>query len=47
MAFGWVHGSSAFQLIARAIMHIIRCKGFQTFAYIDDFILINSKHKAQ
>ena len=28
-------------------MHIMKCKGFKTFAYIDDFILINPKAKAQ
>ena len=47
VAFGWIHGSSSFQLLADVIMHIMKCKGFQTFAYIDDFILVNSKPKAQ
>ena len=33
--------------MADVISHIMKCKGFQTFAYIDDFILVNSKLKAQ
>ena len=47
VAFGWIHGSSSFQLVADVIMHIMKHKGFKTFAYIDDFILVNSKSKAQ
>ena len=47
IAFGWIHGSSSFQLIADVITHIMREKGFQVFAYIDNFILVNPKHKAK
>ena len=48
VAFGWIHGSSSFQLIANVITHIMKCKGFlQVFAYIDDFVLVNRKHKAR
>ena len=43
MAFSWIHGSSSFQLVADIITHI----GFKVFAYIDDFILMNPKSKAQ
>ena len=46
-AFGWIHGSASFQLVADVITHIMKRKGFKTFAYIDDFILINPKSKAQ
>ena len=35
VAFGGIHGSSSFQLV---ITHIMKHKGFKTFAYIDDFI---------
>ena len=47
VAFGWIHGSSSFQLLADGITYIMKRKGFQTFAYIDDFILVNSKPKPQ
>ena len=47
VAFGWIHGSSSFQLVADVITHIMKHKGFQTFAYIDDFMFVNSKPKAQ
>ena len=47
VTFGWIHGSSSFHLIADVITHIMKRKGFKTFAYIDDFILVNPKPKAQ
>ena len=47
VAFGWIHGSGSFQLVADVITHIMKQKGFKTFAYIDDFILINHKSKAK
>ena len=47
VAFGLIHGSSSFQLIADVITHIMKRKGFKTSAYIDDFILVNPKSKAQ
>ena len=47
MAFGWINGSSSIQLIADIITHIMKQKGFQVFAYIADFILVNNKHKAR
>ena len=46
VAFSWIHGSSSFQLVADIITHMKK-KGFQVFAYIDDFILVNPKHKAR
>ena len=45
-AFGWVHGSSSFQLAADAITYIMVRHGFKTFAYIDDFILVTEKNAA-
>ena len=47
VAFGWIHGSASFQLVADVITHIMKRKGFKIFAYIDDFILINHKSKAK
>ena len=47
VAFSWIHGSSYFQLAAEVNTYIMKRKGFKTFAYIDHFILVNSKHKAQ
>ena len=47
LAFGWVHGSASFQLAADAVRFILKQKGFDAFAYIDDFIMVNPKHKAQ
>ena len=47
VAFGWIHGFSSFQLVADVIRYIMNQKGFQVFAYIDDFILVNPKHKAR
>ena len=40
-AFGWVHGSVAFQLLSNAIVFIMAQKGYHMFAYIDDYILVN------
>ena len=45
-AFGWVHGSSSFQLIADAITYIMECHGFKTFAYIDNFVIVTEKNVA-
>ena len=44
--FGWVHGLSLFQLVTDAIMYIVECHGFKTFAYIVDFVLVNEKKVA-
>ena len=40
-AFGWIHGSAAFQLLSNAIVFIMSQKGYHMFAYIDDYILVN------
>ena len=40
VAFGWVHGSTAFQMVSDAIVHIMSTRGYKIFAYIDDFVAI-------
>ena len=47
IAFGWVHGSASFQLVADAVRFIMKKKGFDVFAYIDDFMIVSPKHKAE
>ena len=46
-AFGWVHGSFSFQLIADKVMYIIEHHGFKAFAYVYDFVLVTEKNAAQ
>ena len=43
VAFGWVHGSSAFQMTSDAVTYIMKTKNHHMCAYIDDYILIGSK----
>ena len=38
VAFGWVHGSATFQRLSDAIVYIMRRKGYDLVAYIDDYI---------
>ena len=45
-AFGWVHGSAAFQLTSDAISDAMHRKGRHMFAYIDDYILVSTKDVA-
>ena len=40
VAFGWVHGSTAFQMVSDAIVHIMSKQGYKIFVYIDDFVAI-------
>ena len=47
ITFGWVHGSASFQLVADAVRFIMKQKGFDVFAYIDDFMIVSPKHKAE
>ena len=37
-AFGWAHGSAAFQRVSDAIVYIMRRHGYDLVAYIDDYI---------
>ena len=46
IAFGWVHGTSAFQMAADAIAHIMKKRGCQLFPYIDDFVGVVEKNEA-
>ena len=45
-AFGWVHGSSAFQLTSDAISDAMHHQGRHVFAYIDDYILVATEDSA-
>ena len=38
IAFGWVHGTSAFQMVMDVIAHIMRKRRCQLFLYINDFV---------
>ena len=38
VAFGWAHGSAAFQRVSDAIVYIMRRHGYDLVAYIDDYI---------
>ena len=46
IAFGWTHGSGAFQILSDAIAFIMAKKGVKLHCYIDDYIIVSSKHKA-
>ena len=46
VAFGWVHGSAAFQRVSDAVTFRLAKKGIKLFAYIDDYILISPKATA-
>ena len=39
-AFGWAHGSAAFQMVSDAVVHIMSTRGYKIFAYIDDFVAV-------
>ena len=43
VAFGWVHGSAAFQRVSDAVTFIMANAGVKMFAYIDDYIIVSSK----
>ena len=45
-AFGWVHGSAAFQLTSDAICDAMRHKGRHVFSYNDDYILVSTEDMA-
>ena len=47
VAFGWVHGSAAFQRVGDAVTFIERKAGIKMVAYIDDYIIISPKLSAQ
>ena len=45
-AFGWVHGSAAFQRCSDAVTFIMTRHKAKMFAYIDDYILVSPKATA-
>ena len=46
VAFGWTHGSAAFQILSDAIAHIVAKAGIKLHCYIDDYIAVVPKTKA-
>ena len=46
IAFGWTHGSRAFQILSDAIAFIMAKRDVKIHCYIDDYIVVSSKHKA-
>ena len=46
VAFGWTHGSGAFQLLSDAIAHIVAKAGIKLHYYIDDYIAVVPKAEA-
>ena len=47
IAFGWVHGTAAFQLCSDVIAFIIKTRGITLHCYIDDYIGVLLRDKAQ
>ena len=41
VAFGWTHGSAAFQMVSDVVTFIMQKHGAKVFAYIDDYIGIS------
>ena len=46
IAFGWTHGSASFQILSDAITYIMKKEGIQLRCYIDDYIAVVPKSKA-
>ena len=44
--FGWVHGSSACQMVSDAVMYVMAKCHHKIFAYIDDYIIVAHKNEA-
>ena len=45
-AFGWTHGSAAYQLLSDAIAFFMAQQGHKMFPYIDDYIIVTSEAQA-
>ena len=43
VAFGWVHGSAAFQRVSEAVTFIMANAGVKMLAYIYDYIIVSSR----
>ena len=46
VTFGWVHGSSAFQMVSDAVTYVMAKRHHRIFAYIDDYIIVGHKDTA-
>ena len=46
VAFGWTHGSAAFQMVSDAVTFIMHKHGATVVSYSDDYIGIAEKHDA-
>ena len=46
IAFGWTHGSASFQLLSDAVAYIMSKEGITLRCYIDDYIAVVPKSKA-
>ena len=47
IAFGWTHGTCAFQMVADAIAHIMSTGGGKVLPYVDDFVVVAEEDIAQ
>ena len=43
IAFGWMHGTSAYQMVADAIAHTITTRGGKILPYVDDFVVVSEE----
>ena len=46
IAFGWTHGSTSFQILSNTIAYIMRKEGVHLRCYIDDYIAVAPRGKA-
>ena len=46
VAFGWVHGTSAFYMLSDAVTHLMAKRQYKIFAYIDDYVIVVTKDTA-
>ena len=47
VVFGWKHGTASFQLVADAICYIMAQEGCKVLAYVDDFLVVAERHRAE
>ena len=47
VAFGWTHGSAAFQRLSDAIVYIMRRHGCRLFAYSNDYVSVTPADDAE
>ena len=47
VAFGWVHGTAAFQLCSDTIAFMMKKLGVNLHCYIDDYVAVASQHEAE